>query len=169
MYMQKSSHAAFNGINAWVCRCSKQGGHIDAQERDRMDYIQTVKGPIDETGDLLQMSPRIKELHLSFQSIEREISFATYMLQGMTALRSFSKTRCFYVTGSGTSHVEPVSIPDEVRARDIERLLKDPIKEKELSHLSKDVEEMRSLLRSIRAKQQLDPATLPHWLTAMTA
>lgn len=172
MYMLKSSYAAFNGINGWVRKCSKQGGHIDAQERERMDYIQRTKGPIDEIAALLQNLPRIEELHLGFQQpLQREISFGTYLLRGMIALRDIKKARCFYVT---ICHQHPsgqrvFTIPTNTVPPNLERLLEDPSTEGETSHLSEDVEEMLFLLLSIRSRQQLDPAALPDWLTAMTA
>jgi len=169
VYMQKSSYAAFNGINGWIRKCSKQAGCIDDQERERMRYIQQTKDPIDEIGRLLQYSPRIDELHLSLQAREREISFATYMLQALITPRKVNKARCLYIPMYVGRRRDPWvwGNPDYTLARNLECLLEEPTKGKEESHLSKDMEEMYFLLRSIRARQQLDPTAIPNWLQAM--
>jgi len=168
VYMQKSSYAAFNGINAWIRKCLKQSGCIDDQERERTEYTQQIKRPIDEIGELLLNSPRIDELNLSLQAREREISFATHMLQGLITACKVSKARCFYVPRYDGRRVDPWvwGNPDYTLARNLERLLEAP-EDKEESHLLKDMDEMYSLLQSIRARQQLDPTAIPDWLQAM--
>lgn len=169
VYMQKSSYVAFNGINGWIRKCSKQAGRIDDQERERMRYIQQIKGPIDEVGELLVNSPRIDDLHLSLQAREREISFVTYMLQGLTLAGKVGKARCFYVPVYFGNRLDPWEWgnPDYVLARSLERLLEEPPGDNEESHLPKDMDEMYSLLQSIRVRQQLDPAAMPDWLQPM--
>lgn len=170
MYMQSSSYAAFNGITRWIRKCSKQDGCIDDQERERMEYIQQIKGPIDEIGKLLHRSPTIDELYLSLQAGRREISFVSYMLEGIITLRKVGKVLCFYsLERNRADSQDPWAwqTPHFLRARNLERLLEEPPDEKEESHLSKDMDDMYWLLQAIRARQQLDPATLPDWLKEM--
>jgi hypothetical protein len=169
MYMQKSSYAAFHGIGGWIRKCSKQAGCIDDQESERISYIQQIKQPINEIGELLQKSPRIDELHLSLQAREREISFASYMLQALITPRKVGKARCLYIPKYVMSRLDPWvwGNPDYTLARNLERLLEEPQEDKEESHLSKDMDEMYFVLQSIRARQQLEPAAIPSWLQAM--
>ena len=169
VFMQKSSYAAFNGINAWTNKCLKVGGRIDEQERDRMHYVQHTKGPIDEVAGLLQALPRIDNLFLSLQRSRVDISFTTFMLQGFVALQNVTDIRVFHVAKSLRRSMRPWDQTEiDYGILDFwKETLKDPAVHVNKSHISADMDEMFSLLQSIRATQQHDPSKIPAWLTAM--
>ena len=162
--MQKSSYAFFYGINAWIRKCSKEGGCIDYKERNRMNYIQEVKTPIDEVGSLIQHLQRIDTLYLSFQRGEREPSFSMYMVQALLSLKTICKARCFY-----TFDASETFNPDHDLLREIEKKLVDPGYHRAESHLPKDMEEMYFLLQTISDFQQRGPDKIPAWLRPMPA
>ena len=168
VYMQKTSYAAFSGIKAWVDRCSKAGGRIDEKDRERMDYVQQIKGPIDEVGLLLRTLPRIDELYISLYMRQRQVAFAEYMLRQLFALQNVNNVSAYYASGYGTD-TDPIFL-----ARSNDGLLEvaktkveDVADYKEQSHLPSDMDDMFWLLQSIRAKQQRDPARIPDWTHAM--
>ena len=168
VYMQKSSYAAFNGINAWVSKCLKAGGSIDYQERDRMDYVRQTKRPIDEVADLLETLPRIENLYLSLQLAEVNISFTTFMLQGLLALRNVNTVRVFHAARLAKRRMYPRNQADDCSLLgSLKQTLEDPVAHREKIHLSDDMDDMFRLLQSIRARQQLDPSKIPNWLNAM--
>ena len=169
VYMQKSSYAAFNGINAWIARCLQHGGSLDKMEKNRMEYIQRTKEAIDEVGEMVLNLPQIDSLYLSLQARDREIAFAEFMLQGLLNLRNIRTVRAFYVPKKvgGRPDLLVWGDPDyslldvlKQRLESSEGTLKD-------SHLPSDMREMLGLLQSIRARQQRDPSKIPGWLNAM--
>ena len=166
VYMQKSSYAAFNGINGWIRKCSKTGNRIDDKERDRMNYIEQIKGPVDEVGKLLQTLPRIDNLYVSFQAREREIVFAEYIVQQLLLLRNVSSVHAFYVPRYVTRRQDPWiwGNPDQIFLRSfMDKIEASAVKEED-SHLPKDMDAMYWVLHSVRARQHMDLDNLPNWL-----
>ncbi|MCJ1274143.1 hypothetical protein MMC21_001938 [Puttea exsequens] len=190
MYMKKSSYAAFHGINGWVRKCSKSGRQLDAQEKERMSYVQQSKAPLDELGQLLQILPHIDELVIGFQPVKREIDFAEYLLDALLAVRHVGSVRCFYIAESQplspAQFLVRLPVPD-LRIPDVVERSKPPIVErctrllegvasinaKKVSNLATsgdgltDMDRMHQLLQAVRAKQQSNPSAIPTWLSPM--
>lgn len=162
-YSPSWARKAFADFSGCIEKCADQAGCIDYYDWDRMRYIQQIKGPIDEMGELLQNSPRIDELHLSLQAREQRLSFAIYMLQALITPRKVSNAHCLYIPLYIGSR-RYTATPKYTLTRNLERLLEEPPGNKEESHLSKDMDEMYSLLQSLRAIQQLDPTAQKKWL-----
>jgi len=167
VYMQKSSYAAFNGINAWIRKCAKAGGSMDETERERIDYVQQIKEPIDEVGNWLQTLTRIDNLYISLQAREREIVFAEFMLEQILALKTVKRVHAFYVPRHFGPRRRIWGNPDPHLLQLLEKRLEDPVGSKKDSFLPKDMDAMFWVLQAIRSRQQLDLATLPDWLLAM--
>lgn len=169
VYMQKSSYAAFHGINAWIRKHSETGGCVDQKDQDRLDYVRQIKEPIDEVAALLRTLPRIDQLHLSLQAREREIGFAEYMVARLLTLRNVHSVRAFYVPRYVGGREDPWvwGNPDDRLLLLLRAKLEDPAFTREESHLPTRMDEMVSILQAIRTRQQLDPTTIPIWLYAM--
>lgn len=161
VYLQRSSYAAFNGINAWVNHCVKAGGTIDEKDSERMAYVQQFKEPIDQIAQLLQTLPRIENLHLSIQVEERLITFVEYMLQRVLALRNVNHFRAFYVSQkSGLHHGNPgPKLLESLTAK-----LGKPLSNGQKIHTSPDLNAMFWVLQSVKEYQRIDPADFPTWL-----
>lgn len=143
---------------------------MDDQERDRITYVQQIKEPIDETGQLMQLLPRIDVLHLSIHAMEREVSFLMYLLQSLLTLPTIRQAECFY--SPTKSRLAVASLPNDFSddlLMDLKVALERSAEKREESHLPKDMEEMFSLLQSIKEQQQRNPYRLPDWLTLMLA
>ena len=163
MYMKKTSYAAFNGINAWVRKCLKADCLLDAQEIERMEYVKTIKEPIDEVGRLLQQQPRLDQLWLSLQPQFKYTTFTEYLLQGILEIRDVGTARCFYVAEQWESHLDEcryfTSLLQSAAGTNI----------REESHLPPDLDEMYFLLDSIRKKQERDPSSVLPWSNPIIA
>lgn len=173
MYMKKSSFASFNGINAWIRKCTTTGLRPDDQEKVRMDYIAPTKEPIDQIGELLQTLPRIDQLGLSFQARELDVSFTEYLLEGiLTKIRNVGTVRCFYVPLEQRHRKDPWNYgnPDYTLLQTAADLLKSPkgTNLREQSHLPSEMEGMYRLLQAIRTRQERDPASVANWLSPMS-
>lgn len=171
MYMKKSSYAAFNGINAWIRKCSKTDMCPDDQERNRMNYVKSTKEPIDQIGELLQNLPRLDQLCLSFQARELDITFSEYLLEGiLTKIRNVSNVRCFYVPVYQGHRRNPWNYgnADYLLLQKCAMLLRSAkgTNISESSHLPSEMEGMYWLLHSIHSKQR-DPSSVPSWLSPM--
>ena len=155
MYMKQTSYAAFNGISAWVRKCLKADCLLDTKEMERMEYVKTMKEPIDEVGKSLRQLPRIDHLWLSLQPQLKYITFTEYLLQGILETRDVGTARCFYVAEQWESHVD--------ECRYFASLLQSVTgtNGREESHLPPDLDEMYFLLDSIRKQQERDPSSVP--------
>ena len=164
MYMKVTSYAAFNGINAWIRKCLKADCLLDAKEMERMEYVKSIKEPIDEVGKSLQQLFRIDQLCLSLQPQPRYISFTEYLLQGILETRGVGAARCFNVGEHWESH-------DADECRYFASLLQSAAgtNAREETHLPPDLDEMYFLLDSIRKHQERDPLSLLPWGNPMIA
>ncbi|MCJ1450652.1 hypothetical protein MMC28_000985 [Mycoblastus sanguinarius] len=167
MFMKKTSYAAFHGINGWIRKCAKDDGRLDAQERERMEYIKQFKEPLDEIGKLLHILPRVDQLNLSLSAGQFDISFIEYLLDGILQRRNVRNAACFYYRPSGTINRREFGIRDYSLLQRLNTVLQSPPGDKRESHLQLDIEGMFWLLQSIRTRQQLDPLLLPKWLEEM--
>ena len=163
MYMAKTSYAAFNGINAWIRKCVKEDCLLDSKEKERMEYVRTIKDPIDEVGKLIQQLPRLDQLWLSLQPQPKYITFTEYLLQGMLGTRGVGTARCFYVAEQWETHLE--------ECRYFASLLQSPAgtNVREETHLPPDLDEMYFLLESIRRTHERDPSLVLPWSNPITA
>ena len=161
MFMKRTSYAAFHGIDAWVSKCLKAGGRIDSQERERMNYFQQFKKPIDEIGELLQELPQMDQLCLTFQTHPYDIPTTEYLLQGILKKRGIANARCFYVRGHWGGRLEELQYFVD--------LLQSPIgtKTPEKSHLPSDMDGMYLLLETIRRNHERDPSFVPPFIKPM--
>ncbi|KAL6721216.1 hypothetical protein ACLMJK_000318 [Lecanora helva] len=168
VYFQKTSYAAFNGINAWVRQCIKNECRIDDRDRERMLYISGYKAPIDELGLLLQALPVIERIYVSLPDIERQVGFASYMVKQLFLLRNIKFAMAFYVFRF-SARPRPWSggPPDLDLLGDLKTRMEDPSYKAEESHLPTDMDNMFGLLQSIREKQQRDPGSVPQWIVPM--
>ena len=169
VYMQRSSDAFFHGINAWFNGCSEKGGQIDQKDRDRIDYVQKIKDPIDEVAKLLRTVSWIDKLYLSLQSREREISFVEYMLTQLLALQNVKNVRAFYVPRyiGGRANPWVWGNPDESLLVDLKANIENAHYGSKEPQLSTDIDNMYRMLQSIRSKQQRNTSRLPEWLHIM--
>ena len=168
MYMKKTSYAAFNGINAWVRKCLKADCLLDAKEIERMEYVKTIKEPIDEVGKSLQQLPRLDQLWLSLQPQPRYITFTEYLLQGILKTRGVVTARCFYVAQNWGFDVAEQWESHEDECRYFASLLQSVAgtNAREETHLPPDLDEMYFLLDSIRKQQERNPSSVP-WSNPM--
>ena len=168
MYMKKTSYAAFNGINAWVRKCLKTDCLLDAKEIERMEYVKTIKEPIDEVGKSLQQLPRLDQLWLSLQPQPRYINFTEYLLQGILKTRGVGTARCFYVAQNWGFDVAEQWESHEDECRYFASLLQSVAgtNAREETHLPPDLDEMYFLLDSIRKQQERNPSSVP-WSNPM--
>ena len=166
IYLQKSSYAAFNGINAWVAQCVKAGGAIDEKDSERMAYVQQIKEPIDQIALLLQTLPRIENLHVTLQVKERLITFMEYMLKPVLALQNVKRFRACWVSQQrGIYLVDPgPRLLDSLMSKQGKPLSNG----QKIHEESPDLNAMFWLLQSVKAYQQNDPADLPSWLYPIT-
>ena len=168
VYMQKTSYAASRSIKAWMKSCSECGGRITRKDRERMDYVQQIKGPIDEIGLLLQTLSRLEELCISLQAIERQLGFTEYMLRQFFALQNVNNVSACYAFEYGSNAKPgPLSGSDNDLLEVIKSKVEGTPNYVEQSYLPADMDDMFWLLQSIRAKQQRDPASIPSWTRAM--
>ena len=166
MFMKKTSFAAFNGVNAWVEKCARNGGCPDAAEQERMSIIQQFKDPIDELGRLLQRSERIDHFCMSIQASKWQITFLDYLLEELLKVGPLRWAAC-YLAPSMTMLWRTT---DESQLRRWEDLLRlPPQKRKEDSQISLETDNMYRLLQAIRTFQQLNSAQMPDWLPPMPA
>lgn len=140
---------------------------MDETERERIDYVQQIKEPIDEVGNWLQTLTRIDNLYISLQAREREIVFAEFMLEQILALKTVKRVHAFYVPRHFGPRRRIWGNPDPHLLQLLEKRLEDPVGSKKDSFLPKDMDAMFWVLQAIRSRQQLDLATLPDWLLAM--
>ena len=154
MYMKRTSYAAFNGINAWIRKCVKGDCLLDAKERERMEYVTTIKDPIDEVGRLLRQLPRLDRLWLSFEPNYKGITCTEYLLQGILETRGVGIARCCYVLGTWEAY------PEECQY--FASLLQSPpgTNVREETHLPPDLDEMYFLLESIRKTHERNPLSV---------
>lgn len=172
MYMKKASYAAFNGINAWIRKCTKADLRPDDQEWNRMEYIKPTKDPIDQVGELLETLSRLDQLCLSFQARDVDITFTEYLLEGiLTKVRNVSNVRCFYVPVHEVHRPDPWNYgnPDYLLLQKCAMLLQSAkgTNMRQSSHLPSKMDRMYWLLQSIRTKQERDPSAVPDWLSPM--
>lgn len=171
MFMKKTSFAAFNGVNAWIENCAKEGGYPDAAEKERMAIVQQFKDPIDELGRLLQTSARIDQLHLSVQAPKFQIMFFEYLFEELLNIGEVRGASCYFAPSQLHQYTRMLwGNLDYSQLRRWEHLLQSKSKRlREESDLPPEMDDMYRLLQAIRTYQQLKTATLPDWLSPMPA
>ena len=142
MYMKKSSHAAFYGINAWIRKCAKMDGRLDDQEKKRMNYVKQFKEPLDEIGILLQSLPKLDHLSLSLTAGRFNIGFEEYMLEKILERRNVNNANCFYVSTLSGATLDNQNLGSSLLLRRFECMLKSPPDNKEESHLPSEMDAM---------------------------
>ena len=171
MFMNKTSFPAFNGVNAWVDKCTKNGGYLDVAEKERMSIVQQFKDPIDELGRLLQKLERIDQLFVSVQASKYQITFLEYLFEELFKVGGIGNAACYFAP----SPVHPFKRMlfgnlDYSQLRRWEDLLQlKPNKPREESRLPPETDGMYRLLQAIRTYQQLGSVPIPDWLSPMRA
>lgn len=170
MFMKKTSYAAFNGVKAWIDKCTKQGGYPEVAERERMSIVQQFKDPIDKLGELLQNSERIDQLYLSVQAPKFQITFLEYLLEGLLNIGKVGGASCYFAPSLLHPHTRMLwGNLDYSQLRRWEDLLQlNPKKQREESHLPPEMDGMYRLLQAIRTYQQ-GSVPMPDWLSPMPA
>ena len=95
-YMRTTSDASHYGLSAWVKKLRASDGKLSDPEQKRMDYISTIKMPIDEVADLLQELPRMDELIIYVTSEVHEIAIIDFVLSGLLQLRGIKHAQFLY-------------------------------------------------------------------------
>ena len=155
----KVSHASLHGINAWMKKCTEIGACIDDHERNRMDYVQQIKGPIDEVGALLNKLPQIDILYVSLQTPEREVTFVEYLLERILTLQNVNRAQGFYSPKYLSNRRNPRNwaTPDYDLVERLSAWQGGPSNDEYISHLPKQV---RDMYRSVESFIEIFPNVL---------
>lgn len=169
MFMKKQSYAFFNGISAWIRKCSHGGYCLDNQESERMKIVQQFKDPIDEIGKLLQSLGRIDRLHLVFQvEAASGISFVEYLLNEILKVRNVGLAEVSFAPCLLLANCRNLwgsfDHPLFQRWQDLLQGIPD---EREEVQFPSEMDGMYRLLQAIQMHQELDPSSMPEWLPRM--
>ena len=166
IFMQKTSFAAFNGVNAWLENRARKGGHLDAAEQDRMSIVQQFKDPIDELGKLLQNLEGIEQLCISVQASKFPITFSEYLVEELLKVDHVGRATCFFIP-SLSKVWDTLYLSQLKRWEDL--LRSPPGKPAKKSQLPLEINDMYRLLQAIRTYQQLEFVRMPEWVSRMPA
>ena len=163
MYMRTTSYASHYGLSAWVEKLRTTGGVLSKEERERMDYINQIKQPIDEVAGVLRLLPRINEFVIFFKSESYEVAFIEYVASGLLQLRCIRRARCLYWPAEGVRYgqMQLAKLRDEMmepRLHSLERQLESrsvPTASKSIAGLSPDALEMLKMLEAMRKRMLL--------------
>ena len=171
MFMKKTSYAAFNGVNAWIGKCVKNGGYLDVAEQERMSIVQQFKDPIDELGRLLQSSERIDQLRVSIQAPKIQFTFYEYLFEELLKVRRVGSAIFSFAPSLIHPHTRQLwGNLDSSQLKGWEILVQLKSSERrEKCHLPAELDDMYRLLQAIRAYQQLASVPMPDWLSPMPA
>ena len=87
MFMRTACYASEYGLSAWGEKLRVSNGQPLEVEQRRMDYINTIKGPVDEVAEVLQKLPRMTELLIFSTLHSYEISFFEFVISKLLRLR----------------------------------------------------------------------------------
>ena len=163
MYMWTTSYASPHGLSACVDKLHATGGELSEGERERMDYINQIKKPIDEVAGVLRILPRINELVIFFKSESYEVAFIEYVAFGLLQLRSIKSAQCLYRPAEGLrfGSMHLAKLRDEMmapRMRVLERELESfsvPKAGEPVAGLSPEALEMLEMLEAMRKRMLL--------------